>query len=187
MTNNLSFSLCLLLASLAANSLAGGLKSDAKPQWLGSESSDKAIGNIGKRSSLDNAAPFLAVDDAFTFTLNKDGDSATLVWIIAPEHYLYRHAFSVAVNIAKNDGSVEKHPLTAETLFSQGIKTTDDYFGPVEIYYYQATAQLPMDRITQLATLSDAANSQPQLSIQYQGCAEAGLCYPVQTRHINLP
>ncbi|MEZ7984278.1 MAG: protein-disulfide reductase DsbD family protein, partial [Pseudomonadales bacterium] len=68
-----------------------------------------------------------------------------------------------------------------------GIKTTDDYFGPVEIYYYQATAQLPIEHISNLALLSDAPNSQPQLSIQYQGCAEAGLCYPVQKRKINWP
>lgn len=176
MTNNALFSLSLLLVALTANSVAGGLKSDANKPW----NTDSRAKNI----DLDNAAAFLTVDDAFSFSLNNDGDTATLVWVIAPEHYLYRHAFSVALGIPKMDGSVERLDLTAETLFSQGIKTTDDYFGPVEVYYYQATAQLPMDRITELKKPS---NKQAQLSIQYQGCAEAGLCYPVQTRQIDLP
>jgi len=44
-----------------------------------------------------------------------------------------------------------------------------------------------MERITNLTVVNDSFNYQPQLSIQYQGCAEAGLCYPVQTRKISLP
>jgi thiol:disulfide interchange protein DsbD len=177
-TNNLTATLLLILASIAANAVAGGLKSDSDPQWLS---------NNAENNALNNATTFLAVDDAFSFSLNKDEDTATLVWIIATEHYLYRHAFAVSMDIPKADGSIEQQSLTAETTFSQGIKTTDDYFGPVEIYYYQATAQLPMAHISHLASSSDSINSQPQLSIQYQGCAEAGLCYPVQTRKINLP
>ena len=177
-TNNLTATLLLILASIAANAVAGGLKSDSDPQWLS---------NNAENNALNNATTFLAVDDAFSFSLNKDEDTATLVWIIATEHYLYRHAFAVSMDIPKADGSIEQQSLTAETTFSQGIKTTDDYFGPVEIYYYQATAQLPMAHISKLASSSDLINSQPQLSIQYQGCAEAGLCYPVQTRKINLP
>ena len=177
-TNNLTASLLLILASIATNAVAGGLKSDANSQLRGNDVTNNAF---------DNATTFLAVDDAFSFSLNKDGDTATLVWIIAAEHYLYRHAFAISMDIPNADDRVEQHSLTAETTFSQGIKTTDDYFGPVEIYYYQATAQLPIERITNLALLSDSLNSQSQLSIQYQGCAEAGLCYPVQTRKINWP
>jgi len=177
-TNILPASLLLILASIAANAVAGGLKSDTDPQWLSKSAENNA---------LNNATAFLAVDDAFSFSLNKDEDTATLVWIIAAEHYLYRHAFAVSMDIHKADGSIEQQSLTTETSFSQGIKTTDDYFGPVEIYYYQATAKLPMARISHLASSSDSINSPPQLSIQYQGCAEAGLCYPVQTRKINLP
>lgn len=177
-TNNLTATLLLILASITANVAAGGLKSDANPQWRS---------NDVKNNPFENSATFLAVDDAFSFSLNQEGDTATLVWVIAAEHYLYRHAFAVSMDLASVDGGVETYSLTAESTFSQGIKTTDDYFGPVEIYYYQATAQLPMERIANLAALSDSPNSQPQLSIQYQGCAEAGLCYPVQTRKINLP
>ncbi|MDB2409948.1 protein-disulfide reductase DsbD family protein [Pseudomonadales bacterium] len=175
MTNHLTLSFLLILASLplALNSAAGGLESDA----------NKPLKSVG----LSEATAFLPVDDAFTFSLNSDDDSATLVWIIAPEHYLYRHAFSVAIDITHSDGSIKQIPLTAQTLFSQGIKTTDDYFGPVQIYYYQATAQLPMEQIKALASHTDGSVNQRQLSIQYQGCAEAGLCYPVQTRQIQLP
>ncbi len=177
-TNNLTASLLLILASIATNAVAGGLKSDANSQLRGNDVTNNAF---------DNATTFLAVDDAFSFSLSKDDDTATLVWIIAANHYLYRHAFAVSMDIHKADGSIEQQSLTTATTFSQGIKTTDDYFGPVEIYYYQATAQLPIKHISNLALLSDATNSQPQLSIQYQGCAEAGLCYPVQKRKINWP
>ena len=179
MINHMTASLFLLITLLAAHSVAGGLNSEANTPW----NSD----TNAKNSRLDNTTTFLPVDDAFSFSLNNDGDAATLVWIIAPEHYLYRHAFSVAIDIPKMDGSIEQVVLTPETRFSQGIKTTDDYFGPVEVYYYQATAQLPMDSITRLQKRSDFTEKDAQLSIQYQGCAEAGLCYPVQTRQISLP
>ncbi|MEZ7984277.1 MAG: protein-disulfide reductase DsbD family protein, partial [Pseudomonadales bacterium] len=97
-TNNLTASLLLILASIAMNAVAGGLKSDANSQLRGNDVTNNAF---------DNATTFLAVDDAFSFSLNKDEDTATLVWIIATEHYLYRHAFAVSMDIHKADGSIE--------------------------------------------------------------------------------
>jgi len=49
-TNNLTATLLLILASIAANAVAGGLKSDSDPQWLS---------NNAENNALDNATTFL--------------------------------------------------------------------------------------------------------------------------------
>ena len=47
---------------------------------------------------------------------------------------------------------------------------TDEYFGEVNIFYQQAEIDL--------TTLPTSAFD---LSVTYQGCADAGLCYPPET------
>ena len=112
---------------------------------------------------------FLPVEQAFKLDINQVGDKATLVWTIAPGYYLYKHKFEFSGKTGD-----ESQPLSEVTKFSRGIRKRDDYFGPVEVFYHQATAEL-----TALKT--------QQLIVKYQGCADAGLCYPVQTKTLTLP
>ena len=183
--------LTTLLLALAVPTQAG----DAPPADLAApapqETATDQVDNGLKRASLkqgdlastasgDNE--FLPVDDAFELSINLDGDTATLVWVIAPDYYLYRHAFSVAI-----DSETAVQPLTEQVEFSQGIRKIDDYFGPVEAYYYQATGKLPLTAIESAAIEASHPQTNPiTLTVKYQGCADAGLCYPIQVKQLVL-
>ena len=57
-----------------------------------------------------------------------------------------------------------------------GFKPTlirdDEYFGEVEVFYDEVTVVVILKRINPVVVTSLA------VEIVYQGCAEAGLCYP---------
>ncbi|MEN8198257.1 MAG: protein-disulfide reductase DsbD, partial [Pseudomonadota bacterium] len=55
----------------------------------------------------------------------------------------------------------------------------DDYFGKMEVYYHDVTARVPVERAARGATTV-------ALDVVYQGCADAGLCYPPITKRVNL-
>lgn len=132
---------------------------------------------------LSSEDKFLHVDKAFKLDSNVSDGVATLVWIIAPEHYLYRHAFSLELKVADADGGRELVSLNQDAKFSQGIRKMDDYFGPVEVFYYQTIAKLPLDK---LQSLIGSDTDSAELTVKYQGCADAGLCYPIQSRQVLL-
>jgi len=118
---------------------------------------------------------FLDVDEAFDINLNH-GDSGTeLIWVIAPEYYLYKHKFKVR---GINSTTGKHTDLSAAMRLSKGLRKNDGYYGMVEVYYYQAVAKLG-------AVLQNHPGID-QLEVSYQGCANAGLCYPVQTRKLSL-
>ena len=57
-----------------------------------------------------------------------------------------------------------------------GLSHKDEFFGEVAIFKQQLNLQVPLQQA--------AANA--SLSVTYQGCAEAGFCYPPETRIIPL-
>ncbi len=165
---------------------------------LGTPRISKPRIDLGKAGTL--SPKFLDVDDAFKLDINTSDDQATLIWTIAPDHYLYKQKFVVAIEAESDDPTttanepaiqpnskdqkVKLLSLTRQTSFSQGIRKNDDYFGPVEVYYHQAIGELSLNDIQR--QLKQHRSPPYQLTIKYQGCAEAGLCYPVQTRRVTL-
>ncbi|MCK0745754.1 protein-disulfide reductase DsbD [Chromohalobacter nigrandesensis] len=101
---------------------------------------------------------FLSAEQAFSLSVSRDDDTLTAEWDIAPEYYLYRHRFSVETD----EGPVEVDLPKGEII-------EDDYFGRSEVYHHQVALR---------AALGDAE----QVTLTWQGCAEAGLCYPPQHR-----
>lgn len=109
---------------------------------------------------------FLPVDEAYELSIIGDGEQqALLQWLIAPDYYLYRHAFDAKARTA--DGEVE---LTLA--IPDGLAKTDEFFGDVEVYYGAVDASIQLAETAELI----------ELSITYQGCADAGLCYPPETK-----
>jgi thiol:disulfide interchange protein DsbD len=118
---------------------------------------------------------FLPPDDAFRFDGFADGpDRARLVWQIADGYYLYRSRLALQTTSPK----VQLGRLQLPT----GTFKTDEYFGRQEVYHRELVAELP------IAKAADAA-ADVELAVTYQGCAEAGLCYPPITKriHVSLP
>lgn len=109
---------------------------------------------------------FLPVDAAYQLTVVADGDRKLLLqWVIAPEYYLYRHAFKATAE--GDEGLIE-----TDLIIPSGLAKTDEFFGDVEVYYGSLDATLNIAAATELA----------QLTVTYQGCADAGLCYPPETK-----
>ncbi len=105
-----------------------------------------------------NQQDFLPVEEAFRFEVMDDVEPNILVWQIADKHYLYRHRLGVT------DANGETVPIE----YPEGLPHSDEFFGDTQIY-------------RQLLQLTLDANAQRPLEVTYQGCADAGLCYPPQT------
>src|SRR5690606_5338532 len=59
-----------------------------------------------------------------------------------------------------------------------GKKHTDEFFGEVETYRHRATAVLT-------GAAADGTDALT-LQVKYQGCADIGICYPPQTRTLQV-
>ena len=113
---------------------------------------------------------FLPVGEAFVFSHAVIDDDTLLVrWLMPDGYYLYKHRFGFKTR----DGSPL---LLGEALIPAGKPKYDDYFGDVEVYYHEVEIRVPL--------LGDIAGQ--EVGVDYQGCADAGLCYPPETRWITL-
>ena len=126
---------------------------------------------LSEKSFLLQETEFLDVDEAFQLELIEEADKIHISWRVADNYYLYRERFDFSIT-----------PGTGLTLgqpqFSRQGKMKDDpAFGMVEVYYHDAEVTLPITGDRQQAI---------ELSVSYQGCADAGLCYPPQTRTFTL-
>ncbi|MEO6226408.1 MAG: protein-disulfide reductase DsbD domain-containing protein [Thermomonas sp.] len=96
-------------------------------------------------------------------------DRIEVQWKIADGYYLYRHRTSVKADAAFTGASLS---------LPAGDKHHDEFFGDVETYRGSLTGVL-----TGTATAGAGTTT---LTIKYQGCADAGVCYPPQTRTLRI-
>jgi len=130
-----------------------------------------AQGLLGPSSNQDQ---FLPVDEAFVLSALPDGGERILLdWRVAPGYYLYRHRISVK--------TATPGFALGDIAMPDGKKKTDEFFGDVEVYYDSLTATVPVTR--------PADGSSLEVAVGYQGCADAGLCYPpvTKTLKVDLP
>jgi thioredoxin:protein disulfide reductase len=115
---------------------------------------------------------FLPVEQAFRFDAVTDGsDRLRLSWQIADGYYLYRSRIKItSASAAAQLGAAQ---------FPSGQIKNDEYFGRQEIYHHELTVTVPVAR-------AQGGALQLPLQVSYQGCAEAGLCYPPQVKNLTL-
>jgi thiol:disulfide interchange protein DsbD len=133
---------------LAATLCLPGL-AGAKPWWM--------------RGVESNEGDFLPPDVAFRVTSRVDGSVLRIRWVIADGYYLYRQKMDIK---AESPGL-----LLSAASFPQGTLKTDPYLGTQEIFVQQVEASAAFSRL-------DTGAHPMQIKVTYQGCAEAGLCYP---------
>jgi thiol:disulfide interchange protein DsbD len=127
----------------------------AKPWWM--------------RGIDSNETDFLPPDVAFRVAARVDGNVVKVRWVIADGYYLYRRKIEVRAESPDLLVSAPELPL--------GTVKTDPYLGTQQVYTQQVEAIVPYSRI-------DAGAHPLQIKVIYQGCAEAGLCYPPITKVI---
>tara|TARA_B100000214_G_scaffold334640_1_gene277451 strand:+ start:7139 stop:7552 length:414 start_codon:yes stop_codon:yes gene_type:complete len=101
----------------------------------------------------------LPADEVFKINVLNTEDTIVIEWDIKDKYYLY----SDSIKINQNN-----KPVKYIMLKSKKYKIEDEFFGKTEIYK---------------DFLSISINNIPNKSsyvILYQGCAEAGFCYPIQ-------
>ncbi len=123
---------------------------------------------LGNDFGFGDEQDFLPVEQAFKHEVAIiDGNTLAARWQIAEGYYLYKDRISFALvdaaGIALGDAD-----------FPKGKMKDDPEFGRVETYSGELVINIPLQR--QVAEAMDI-----ELVSKYQGCAEAGLCYPPQT------
>ncbi|VVM94226.1 protein-disulfide reductase DsbD [Pseudomonas fluorescens] len=106
---------------------------------------------------------FLPVEKAFVFTSERlESGETQLYWQITDGYYLYQKRL-------KFDGlPAELHPVLPE-----GESHSDEFFGEQQVYRQGLELKIP-------------AGATGQIKVGFQGCADAGLCYPPQTQVVDL-
>ena len=106
---------------------------------------------------------FLPVGKAFVFTSQRlDSGETQLYWQIAEGYYLYQQRL-------KLDGLADAHtpPLP------EGEAHSDEFFGAQQVYRQGLELKIP-------------AGASGKIKVGWQGCADAGLCYPPQSLEVDL-
>jgi thiol:disulfide interchange protein DsbD len=128
----------------------------AKPWWM--------------RGIDSNETDFLPPDVAFRAGARIDGSVLRVRWVIADGYYLYREKISVAA---------ESPDLVVSGIsLPRGVLKTDPYLGTQEIFIQQVEGTTAYRRL-------DYGAHPLQIKVTYQGCAEAGLCYPEITKVLS--
>ncbi len=123
-------------------------------------------------AQLEEGEPeFLSVSDAFSLSLRYlTPNIVEASWDIEEGYYLYRHQFKVsAASNGVEIGSIEIAP---------GKRKVDEWFGEVEVYYSQANLSFEIFGVSEEGVA--------EFNLTFQGCADAGLCYPPVTRRFSL-
>ena len=109
---------------------------------------------------------FLPVDEAFKFDFNQSGEKLTLSWDIADGYYLYKKQFKTVVKDAE----------IGDPVYPPAKQIEDEYFGVSDVFFQRVDINFPIAYSKQDGVVK----------IRYQGCAEAGLCYPPTTKVVYL-
>ena len=109
---------------------------------------------------------FVPADQAFTFDFQQNQHDLNLTWQIKDGYYLYRKQIRIT----------PEHAKIADVQLPQGVWHEDEFYGKSEIY---------RDRLTLPVTINQASAG-ATLTVTYQGCADAGFCYPPETKTVPL-
>ena len=120
---------------------------------------------------------FLPPDQAFALSVNvRDGRTVSADFKITPGYYLYRDkvAFEIASDVAQATGVT-----VANIAMQRGEMKHDANFGNMEVFHRSFPAEVSLQR-------TNKAAQTVKLDATYQGCSDAGLCYPPITKQFTL-
>ncbi|HAV2208451.1 TPA: protein-disulfide reductase DsbD [Enterobacter cloacae] len=109
---------------------------------------------------------FIPADQAFVFDFQQNQHDLNLTWQVKEGYYLYRKQ----VSITPAQASVGALQLPA------GEWHEDEFYGKSEIYRQHLSVPVTVQQADKGATLT----------VTYQGCADAGFCYPPETWVVPL-
>ncbi len=131
----------------------------------------QALGADLLGSETQNA--FLDPDAAYVMSARVEGaDTVSVHFDIADGYYLYRKKFRFTADSPPG-------VAVARVDLPPGKEKVDEFFGAMRVFYHEAEAAVHLSR--EAGPARDVT-----LEIGYQGCADAGLCYPPMTKQVVL-
>ena len=116
-----------------------------------------------------NEEDLLPIDQAFALSARPTDKGLQLQWNIADGYYLYRHRIKVTTdNPGIQLGNVQ---------LPAGKKHHDEFFGDVETYRQQLKG---------VVTLTPTPSEPLTVKVNYQGCADVGVCYPPHSKTLTI-
>lgn len=109
---------------------------------------------------------FVPADQAFAFDFQQNQHDMNLTWQVKDGYYLYRKQ----VQVTPANASI------APLQLPNGEWHNDEFYGKSEIYRHSLTVPVTLTQ----------ANAGATLTVTYQGCADAGFCYPPETKTVPL-
>ncbi|EMD5674766.1 protein-disulfide reductase DsbD [Enterobacter hormaechei] len=109
---------------------------------------------------------FILADQAFVFDFQQNQHDLSLTWQVKEGYYLYRK--QVSITPAKANVGALQMPA--------GEWHEDEFYGKSEIYRQRLSVPVTVNQAGKGATLT----------VTYQGCADAGFCYPPETKVVPL-
>ncbi|MGQ4880287.1 protein-disulfide reductase DsbD [Billgrantia sp. LNSP4103-1] len=121
-------------------------------------------------SSDSSQGEFLPVMEAFKPSAWHDGETLFIGFENAEGYYLYRHQ----LDVESRSDSLE----IGEPTLPQGEFKSDEFLGDVYVFY---------DRVVFEAPLQGETEGPLEIAVRFQGCADAGLCYPPERVELQAP
>ena len=109
---------------------------------------------------------FVPADQAFAFAFQQNQHDLNLTWQVKDGYYLYRKQISITPAQAEIAG----------VTLPAGVWHEDEFYGKSEIYRNTLTIPVTINQ----------AQSGATLTVTYQGCADAGFCYPPESKTVPL-
>lgn len=118
-------------------------------------------------SLIQDEPKFLPVDEAFPFHIEQQGNQLRVMWDSTDEYYLYKKK----INLKQN-----RQEFPASHFSEDGLLKHDEAFGEVIVFYGQVEVQFNLQHLT----------PNTDTTLGFQGCADAGLCYPPQKIELDI-
>ncbi|WP_213796612.1 protein-disulfide reductase DsbD [Klebsiella aerogenes] len=109
---------------------------------------------------------FVPADRAFAFDFQQNQHDLNLSWHIKDGYYLYRKQITLTT----------KDAAIVDPSLPPGEWHEDEFYGKSEIYRQRLMLPITLTQASKAATLT----------VTYQGCADAGFCYPPETKVVPL-
>lgn len=117
---------------------------------------------------------FLPVDEAYQLSVRQNDTSIIAEWIVADNYFLYGEQFRFAINGNTVNTSRTPGEISFDTIFEKDV----------EKYYVYTQSVIDKSEIVIPSTESETSTF--ILSVTYQGCADAGLCYPPEQKQFAV-
>ncbi|MBC7752386.1 MAG: protein-disulfide reductase DsbD [Candidatus Saccharibacteria bacterium] len=122
---------------------------------------------INEFRNANSTSKFIPADQAFKLVGEAKDNKLVLDFQVTSGYYLYQRKFA----FYSSNPTVKLQ----DAIFSRAAQIKDDpEFGKVPVYHDDVSIGVPY-------------SGSGKVTVRWQGCADAGLCYPPQEREFNLP